>query len=390
MITNRMIGRFLALVLALAAITLDVRWLAFRRVENAVYGAHVLDRSGKVLAGFERGERRGRKVAVEMYPNTVTYRSGALAQSVLGYYCPDIPFNNSSGLIGAYEEELYSGKDVRTMIDLRWQRLADSLLWFGVKDIKGFEQACLVVMDVKDGGLPVVVNLSHNSDEGFGLGNWAMELGYEPGPIMEPLTWMVALKDGMFRSKESMAEALALGKMTKTYKVTPEHFVNSLTECLPPEEYIWKDIHGASNVKIHSPKSKDWSESDVEELAKGWTMKMTVTHIAAFYSTLTTGVRRLPYLVKKSYDEEPRLLGDERNLIIERLDKYGTAGLVGRSSESRWSGYAAETFAGIFPKKNPQFAIVCAVFTTLLPEAYQTTGAVEKVAVEFSEHVNIN
>lgn len=55
MITNRMIGRFLALVLALAAITLGVRWLVFRRVENAVYGAHVLDRNGKVLAGFERG-----------------------------------------------------------------------------------------------------------------------------------------------------------------------------------------------------------------------------------------------------------------------------------------------------------------------------------------------
>ena len=107
MITNRMIGRFLALVLALAAITLGVRWLAFRRVENAVYGAHVLDRSGKVLAGFERGERRGRKVAVEMYPNTVTYRSGALAQSVLGYYCPDIPFNNSSWLKAILTKEGY-------------------------------------------------------------------------------------------------------------------------------------------------------------------------------------------------------------------------------------------------------------------------------------------
>ena len=385
-----MIGRFLAGVLALAAITLGVRWLAFRRAENAVYGAHVLDRNGKVLAGFECGERMGKKVAVEKCPNTVSYRSGALAQSVLGYYCPDIPFNNSCGLIGALGEELYSGKDIRTTINLRWQRLADSLLWFGAKDIKGFEQACLVVMDVRDGGLPIVVNLSHKSDVGYGLGNRAMELGYEPGPVMEPLTWTVALKDGMFRSREAMAEALASGKMTKTYKVTPEHFVNSLIECLPPDEYIWKDIHGASNVKIHSPKSKDWSESDVEELAEGWTMKVTATHIAAFYSTLATGVRTLPYLVKKSYDEEPRILGDERNLIIERLDEYGTTGLVGRSSESRWSGYAAETFAGIFPKEKPRFAIVCAVFTTLLPEVHRMTGAAKKVAAGFSEHVNIN
>lgn len=385
-----MIGRFLVVVLALATITLGARWLAFRRAENAVYGAHVLDRNGMVLAGFERGERMGKKVAVEKCPNTVTYRGGALAQSVLGYYCPDIPFNNSSGLIGAHEKELYSGKDIRTTIDLRWQRLADSLLWFGVKDIKGFEQACLVVMNVRDGGLPVVVNLSHKSDVGYGLGNRAMELGYEPGPVMEPLTWMVALKDGMFRSKETMAEALTSGKMTKTYKVTPEHFVNSLIECLPPEEYIRKDIHEASNVKIHSPKSKDWSESDVERLAKGWTMKVTATHIAAFYSTLVTGVRTLPYLVKKNYDEEPRLLGDERNLIIERLNEYGAAGLVGKNSMSRWCGYAAETFAGIFPKKNPRFAIVCAVFTTRLPEDYQMTEVTEKVAMEFSGCVNIN
>lgn len=146
MATNGTIARILAGVLALAAITLGARWLAFRWVDNQIYKAHVLDRNWKVLAGFERGKRMGRKVAVEMCPNTVTYRGGALAQSVLGYYCPDIPFNNSSGLIGAHEEELFSGKDIMTTIDLGWQRLADSLLWNEAKDIQGFEQACLVVM----------------------------------------------------------------------------------------------------------------------------------------------------------------------------------------------------------------------------------------------------
>lgn len=119
-------------------------------------------------------------------------------------------------------------------------------------------------------------------------------------------------------------------------------------------------------------------------------MKVTATHIAAFYSTLATGVRTLPYLVKKSHDEEPRILGDERNLITGLLDDYGTAGLVGKNSMSRWNGYAAETFAGIFPKEKPRFAIVCAVFTTRLPEDYQMTGVTEKVAMEFSECVNIN
>ena len=169
MTTNRIAIRFLAGTLALAVITHGARWLTFRRVDNLVYKAHVLDRNGNVLAGFERGERRGKKVAVENCPNKVTYRDGALAESVLGYYCPDIPFNNSSGLIGAHEEELYSGKDVRTTIDLGWQRLADSLLWANAKETDGFDQACLVVMDVKDGGLPVVVNLSRKSDVGYGL-----------------------------------------------------------------------------------------------------------------------------------------------------------------------------------------------------------------------------
>ena len=200
MTTNRIAIRFLAGTLALAVITLGARWLTFRRVDNLVYKAHVLDRNGKVLASFGRGERRGKKVAVEMCPNKVTYRGGALAESVLGYYCPDIPFNNSSGLIGAHEEELYSGKDVRTTIDLGWQRMVDSLLWVNAKETEGFDQACLVVMDVRDGGLPVVVNLSHESDVGFGLGNRAMELEYEPGPVMEPLVWTVAMKDGMFQS----------------------------------------------------------------------------------------------------------------------------------------------------------------------------------------------
>lgn len=112
-------------------------------------------------------------------------------------------------------------------------------------------------MDVRDGGLPAIVNLSHKSDIGYGLGNWAMELGYEPGPVMEPLIWMAALKDGMFRSKETMAEAFTSGKMTKTYKVTPEHFVNSLIECLPPEEYIYGKIYTERRMSkfiVPSPK----------------------------------------------------------------------------------------------------------------------------------------
>ena len=74
MTTNGTIARIMAGVLALAAITLGARWLAIRRVDNQIYKAHVLDRNWKVLAGFERGKRMGRKVAVEMYPNTVTYR----------------------------------------------------------------------------------------------------------------------------------------------------------------------------------------------------------------------------------------------------------------------------------------------------------------------------
>ncbi len=61
MITNRRIGRFLAVVLALATITLGARWLAFKRVDNLIYKAHVLDRNGKVLAGFERGGKEGKE-----------------------------------------------------------------------------------------------------------------------------------------------------------------------------------------------------------------------------------------------------------------------------------------------------------------------------------------
>lgn len=387
---NKIIIRTLAVMLSLAGITLGIRSCVFRKAENRVYKAHVLDRNGNVLAGFERGERRGRKVAVETCPNTVTYRGGALAESVLGYYCPDIPFNNSSGLIGAHEEELYSGKDVRTTIDLGWQKVADSLLWNGAKDIQGFEQACLVMMDVKDGGLPVVVNLCHESDKGFGLGNRAMELEYEPGPVMEPLVWTVAMNDGMFRSDQTMAEAISSEKIAETYKVMPEHFTRSLKKCLLQEGYIIEDIQDANDVVIKGPESKNWSESMVDELAQGWTMKMTATHITAFYSALATGVRRLPYLVKKSYGEEPRIIGEDRFLIIGMLEEYGSASLIGRSSKSRWCGYAAETFAGIFPKENPRFAIACAVFTTRQPEACQMTRAAEKVATEFSEYIIIN
>ena len=156
------------------------------------------------------------------------------------------------------------------------------------------------------------------------------------------------MKDGMFRPDSPMAETISSGKIAKTYKAMPEHFTRSLKECLLQEGYIREDIHNASDVRINDPESTNWSESEVDELAHGWAMKMTAAHIAAFYSTLATGVRTIPYLVKKSRHEEPEILGEERNLILEMFDEYGPYGLVGRSSVSRWCDYALGAPEGHF------------------------------------------
>lgn len=109
-----------------------------------------------------------------------------------------------------------NSKEWESTIDTCWQRKADSLLRNAIRGDKRIKGACIAAMNVWSGDVPVMVNLGQNAeaDEYY---NFAACLGYEPGPVMEPLTWTVALDDGMFNSEAGLKESAASGNIPKAY-----------------------------------------------------------------------------------------------------------------------------------------------------------------------------
>lgn len=284
-----------------------------------------------------------------------------------------------------------NSKEWESTIDTCWQRKADSLLRNAIRGDKRIKGACIAAMNVWSGDVPVMVNLGQNAeaDEYY---NFAACLGYEPGPVMEPLTWTVALDDGMFNSEAGLKESAASGNIPKAYQNIPEHYVAALRSFLPVGEWNTIEVDGVKQVEMPDPRSPEWSEQTVKALSKGYSMKVSPLHVMTFYGALASGNIVGAHLRLGAGRDVPlsRYGEIDRNIIINALDCGTEGNLVGRASVSRFNEYgrssrAGETFAGFFPKDEPEYAIVCAIFTDRPYSGYRMTGTVGKVAGELSE-----
>lgn len=286
----------------------------------------------------------------------------------------------------------YENKDVdrESTLDSCWQQKADSLLRKAIRSDKRIKGACIAVMNVWSGNVPVMVNLSRNAnaDEYY---NFAACLGYEPGPVMEPLTWTVALDDGIFHSEARLKESISTGSILEAYKNIPGHYVEALRSFLPEGGWNTIEVEGVKQVEMPDPKSPEWSEQTVQALSKGYSMKVSPLHVMTFYGALASGNIVGAHLILGAGRDVPlsRYNEIDRSLIINALGCDDKDGLVGMASVSRFNEYgnssrAGETFAGFFPKDEPEYAVICAIFTDRPYSGYRMTGVAKKVAEELS------
>lgn len=311
----------------------------------------------------------------------------AVAATLLGAGCLIIGCGNRK----ADEKK---NKEWESTIDTCWQRKADSLLRNAILDDKRIKGACIAVMNVWSGNVPVIVNFSRNAnvDEYYNL---AACFGYEPGPVMEPLTWTVALDDGMFHSDAGLKEYIASGCILEAYKNIPGHYVAALRSFLPEDDWNTIEVEGVKQVEMPDPKSLEWSEQTVQALSRGYSMKVSPLHVMTFYSALASGNIVGAHLrLGVGRDVPPSRYGEiDRSLIISALDCGKEECLIGRTSVSRFNEYgcssrAGETFAGFFPKAEPEYAVVCALFTDRPFSGYRMTGAAQKAAEELAGFIS--
>lgn len=280
-----------------------------------------------------------------------------------------------------------NSKEWESTIDTCWQRKADSLLRNAIRGDIRIKGACIAVMNIWSGDVPVMVNLSQKNENY----NFAACLGYEPGPVMEPLTWTVALDDGMFNSEAELKESVASESIPEAYKNIPEHYVAALRSFLPEGEWNTIEVEDVKQVEMPDPGSPEWSEQTVQALSKGYSMKVSPLHVMTFYGAVASGNIVGAHLRLGAGRDVPlsRYGEIDKNIIISAIDCGTEGNLVGRASVSRFNEYgsssrAGETFAGFFPKDEPEYAVVCAIFTDRPYSGYRMTGTAEKVAEKLS------
>lgn len=302
---------------------------------------------------------------VEQNSRAVFHYDG-FARRTLGYCAPGRGGNERVGVVGNVYHDLLHGIDFRSSINIRWQMAADSMLRAEIPDPEQIKGACLLLMDIHDGSIPVIVNLGHYGDS-TALGeyyNYAVGFGYEPGAVMEPLSWLVAFRDGMFHTGKELAEARRDSSIAAAYRFSSGNYVESLRSYMAPNLCDMMELSGCRNAEFSE------ASSAVIGLVLGREMTMSPLCVASFYAALASGGMLRPHLKKSDCrsgidsGQQP-FAGIDLGVITGALD---TSGIVtGLSSVSSYADYdaapcAGVTYAGFFPREKPEFAVVCAMF----------------------------
>ena len=299
------------------------------------------------------------------------YPYGGLAKKIIGDVNMNNPDNPYIGIEGAYYHKLkgVSGKswakytdnfnlindidstsvdaedglDVRTTLDINIQEIADRALRQHVDTAKHINSACVVILDVKTGGVKAMVNLKRDSKgkmtESF---NSAVARASEPGSIFKTvmLTTLledehVTLMDQMpikiekmrypgFKDAEYDKYAFYYEARHKTGHIPVIHgfmvssnyvFRRQVTDHYyqNPHELITR-LHsynlgsnfnfeitetGGSKPSLPDPDADDWNGSTIPSMAIGYSVKVTPLQILAFYNAIANGGKMMkPYIVE--------------------------------------------------------------------------------------------
>ena len=257
--------------------------------------------------------------------------------------------------------EAKDGLDVRTTLDINIQDIADRALRQHVDTARHINSACVVVMDVKTGGVRAMVNLRRDSlgrmNESF---NMAIGRASEPGSIFKTVMLTTLLEDGHTTLEEKMLididqmhypgfksaerDRYAFNYKTK-YKTdyipvidglmissnyvfrrqVTDHYADK------PEELVTR-LHsynlgasfdfeikeaGGSRPSIPDP-SGNWSKSTIPAMAIGYSVMVTPIQILTFYNAIANGGKMMkPYIVE-SFEKNGQVK-EQRNPILQGI-----------------------------------------------------------------------
>ena len=245
--------------------------------------------------------------------------------------------------------EAVDGTDIRTTLDIRIQEIADKALRKNIESDPEIEGGCVVVLDVKTGGVRAMVNLLKDSNGNLGeIYNLAIGRSGEPGSVFKTATLMTLLEEGkttlstvMPTNGGKMADFPRLsaceetrryerntGKKTITVedglKVSSNYVFRRLVadnylDC--PDEFIDKlyeyNLHDAysfdvtevaeSKPELPEPDPK-MGKYDLVSAAIGYNVKETPLNIVTFYNAIANNGKMVkPHLIE-SFEKDGKVV----------------------------------------------------------------------------------
>lgn len=246
--------------------------------------------------------------------------------------------------------DVVHGTDIRTTIDIDIQDIADRALRANIGDDQAIEGGCVIILDVKTGGVRAMVNLQRNRKGVLGE-NFNMAIGRpgEPGSVFKAatlailldegkttLSTMIPTRHGKIEEMKEIASDRYITDWEKThntnsisildgfkissnyvfrrlvldnYKDKPQLFMDKLHQFKLGDSYEF-DLKekGGGKSRLPDPSSSSWSRSTLASAAIGYSVMETPLNIVAFYNAIANdGKMMKPYLLE-SYEKGGRTI----------------------------------------------------------------------------------
>lgn len=378
-----------------------------------------------------------------------------------------------NGFIRDYDStyvEAVDGVDIRTTLNIDYQEIADRILRSYIDPEQDLEAACFVLMDVKSGAVRTMVNLERggeNKTGDFGENvNVAVTYLGEPGSVFKITTLMTCIEDGIINSiddtvpgKDGLVQVngyksrYPADKHFKDYtrvfhttdipiwyctqvssnnafrylaienfKDNPGEFIGRLHSYNLGKAFDFDTYENITTPRIKYPTDRNWSSTDLGQIAMGYGVSVTPIHLITFYNAIAAGGKMMkPYLVEDIEKNGrvieklgPSVLNSSicskrtADIVTQALCKVTEKGTeAGRGTAWRLSYIADKckvagktgtadvftngkyvhggarkqqgTFVGFFPAEDPQYSVICVVYSKLSKKEF--AGGVIPVSV---------
>lgn len=321
------------------------------------------------------------------------------------------------------EFEPENGYDIVTTIDINIQDVAEDALRRAL-DSANAMSGCAILMEVETGAVRAIANFNRMKDGSyFESMNLAIGDASDPGSTFKLASVLALLEEGVIdlddsvdinygkkqfydrtmedahsstNKKITLREAFEYssnvgiaGLVEQYFKSNPQKFIDYLSR-LNLDRPLGIELKGEGNIRIKSPKDKDWYLTTLPWTAIGYESRITALQILNIYNTIANNGKMVkPYFVseirktdKVLWKHETEVLNEKvcsqstveklRELLISVVEsgtaknlrnlQYKVAGKTGTAQIYRLGGFDKNShkasFVGYFPADKPKYSCI--------------------------------